>query len=813
MVQPVQWVQRSGKVFLAVSLLFLVSTSRAVLSAQTMSDMATIEGTVVDPDGKAIVNAAIVARNTLSGDVRATVTDAGGRFVVDLLIVGSYEVEASAPGFATARREAVQISAGKPIRVAFNLTIGQLTEQVTVSAALPAAAAMAVSQGSLTARSAQSLISGEFIRNYTSPVADYSQVIAMAPGTFSVSPNGVGLGDTKTFFRGFKDGQYNMTFDGLPFHDTNDPTHHSWAFFPSQTIGSTVFDRSPGSASSIGPSTYGGSVNMLSRNLGSTMVLRGTASAGSFNTKLYDVELDSGTFGADGRSRLFVDVHELKSDGYQTYNFQERKAFSAKYQYAASDRTAVTAFASIIDLRANTPNQKGATRAQVAQFGDSFLMTGDPGSPLYYGYNFYHVPTDFEYVGIKSELGGGWTVDNKVYSLSYYNKQNYNGTTTISATSATDKLNSYRKYGDLIPLSHVSHIGVFRTGLWSEVAFTDRYQTPSDPRTWVDAALPNFHEKFTTTELQPFVEYEFTVTPSLRITPGIKLAYYKQDFTQFADNGKTVGNLGGAASIQHAGTYTTWLPSFDAHYMLQRAWSLYGQYGRGQNIPPTSVFDVKNGAVKTLPNPILTDTFQAGSVWKASRATLDVDLYRIHFDSDYSSTPDPVSGEPVYFLNGASVTKGFEVESTILVAPGLSVYLNGTVGRATYTDSGLAVQNAPRDTETLGVNYSLGSWNAGFYNKRVAGIFNDNGSVHEAVAIDPFNITNLFFNYTVKGSTQLAQSKIRLAVNNVFDRHSITSVSPVATTTSVPAPGDVLTLMAARSVSLSFTVGFSPARP
>ena len=55
-----------------------------------------------------------------------------------------------------------------------------------------------------------------------------------------------------------------MTFDGIPFNDTNDPTHHSWVFFPAQTIGSTVFDRSPGSASSIGPSTFGGSVNFLS---------------------------------------------------------------------------------------------------------------------------------------------------------------------------------------------------------------------------------------------------------------------------------------------------------------------------------------------------------------------------------------------------------------------------------------------------------------------------------------------------------------------------------------------------------------------
>jgi iron complex outermembrane receptor protein len=230
-------------------------------------------------------------------------------------------------------------------------------------------------------------------------------------------------------------------------------------------------------------------------------------------------------------------------------------------------------------------------------------------------------------------------------------------------------------------------------------------------------------------------------------------------------------------------------------------------------IPPTSVFDVKNGAVRTLPNPSLTDTFQVGSVWKAGRATLDVDAYRIHFESDYSSAPDPVSGEAVYFLNGAAVTKGVEAESTILVARGFSVYLNGTIGRSAYTDTGLSTQNAPRDTETIGLNYSLGSLNAGFYNKRVAGIFNDNGSTHEAIAIDPFNITNLFVNYTVKGSSMLSQTKIRLAVTNLFDKHYITAVSPAATATSVPAGADVLTLMAARSVSVSFTVGVSPTRP
>ncbi|MCU1385696.1 MAG: TonB-dependent receptor [Acidobacteria bacterium] len=772
-----------------------------------------VDGTVMDPDSKAVVNAAVVIRNEATDAVLTTATDGRGRFAAPGLPPGSYAVEVFVPGFEAIRRSGVRVAPDEATTVAILLSVANISESVTVSAALPAAAVAAPSQASLTARSAQSLISAEYIQNYTSPVSDYSQVLQMAPGTFSVSANGPGLGDTKTFFRGFKDGQYSMTYDGIPFNDTNDPTHHSWAFFPAQTIGSTVFDRSPGSAATIGPSTYGGSVNLLSRSLNADRLLNGTVSYGSFNTRLLDVDFNTGRFGAAGKSRLMVDAHEMRADGYQTFNYQKRDAFSAKYQYQATSDTSVTAFSSIMHLASNTPNQKGATRAQVAQFGDNFLMTDNPASPLYYKYNFYSIPTDFEYIGARTLLGGGWSLDNKTYTMRYYNKQNYNGVTTITPTSATDKLNSYRKYGNNLPLTYVSNAGVFRTGLWSEYAATDRYQIPSDPRTWVDAALPNFHEMFGTTTLQPYAEYSWRALPNVTITPGVKYAYYRQNLTQFADNGKTVGSLNGAASVDHVAEYHSWLPSLDAHALVQPYWSMYAQYGKGQNVPPSSVFDVKNAQVGTLPKPILTDTYQVGSVWKSHRATLDVDYYHITYQSDYSSTFDTATGDTQYFLNGESVTHGVEAESTLLVGGGLAVYLNATAGSAKYSDSGLRVQNAPDDTETLGLTYNRGSWNVGLFSKRVGEMFNDNGSVHQAVAIDPFNITNLFLNYTVRGTSRLSASRIRLALNNLTNSHAITGVSPAAATSNAPAAGDVLTLMAGRSVSVAFTVGLSSARP
>ena len=185
-----------------------------------------------------------------------------------------------------------------------------------------------------------------------------------------------------------------MTFDGIPFEDTNTPTHHSWSNFPAQWIGGTDFDRSPGQASNFGPTNFGGSINLLSQDLQPDQDIRGTGSYGSFNTRLLQLDIDSGQFGPGNKNNFLIDIHQLLSDGYQTYNYQKRVAGSGKYQYKLSDRTSITAYAGVVDLWNNTPKFSGPTRAQVDQFGDNYLLNNDPTSAYFYGYNFYHVQTD-----------------------------------------------------------------------------------------------------------------------------------------------------------------------------------------------------------------------------------------------------------------------------------------------------------------------------------------------------------------------------------------------------------------------------------
>jgi len=128
------------------------------------------------------------------------------------------------------------------------------------------ATAVAPTQSSLQATQPQSIITREFMDLSVAPTAEYSRIVNIAPSLSGDSANGPGLSETKTTLRGLPDGYYNVTFDGIPWGDTNNPTHHSTSFFPASTIGGAVVEKGPGKASDLGYATFGGSINLYSKN-------------------------------------------------------------------------------------------------------------------------------------------------------------------------------------------------------------------------------------------------------------------------------------------------------------------------------------------------------------------------------------------------------------------------------------------------------------------------------------------------------------------------------------------------------------------
>ena len=154
--------------------------------------------------------------------MKTAATGDDGKFSISGLPGGTYSVDVAVPGFSADSRT-LKLGSGVTVNLPIAMQVASASSSVTVEAAVTLAVEAAPSQSSLEAKSAESIISSTYIRNFIASTGDYSDVLQMSPGTFSVSPNGPGRGDTKTFFRGFKDGFYNMTFDGLPFNDINDP--------------------------------------------------------------------------------------------------------------------------------------------------------------------------------------------------------------------------------------------------------------------------------------------------------------------------------------------------------------------------------------------------------------------------------------------------------------------------------------------------------------------------------------------------------------------------------------------------------------
>jgi iron complex outermembrane receptor protein len=689
-----------------------------------------IQGTVLNQRGQVVQGASVTVKSASRGQERNIVTDNQGKFSVFGLADGIYTVQVTASGFGTKTSDNVKVSRGRAASVSISLSVASVAEEVTVEAdeVTSIAAQLAPVKSLLDAGSARTEITSTYVSEYTSPVTDFADIIQAAPGTVSYTTNGIGNGQAKIFFRGFVDDDYTMSWDGVPFNDSNDPSHHSWAYVPAAAIGYVDFDRSPGTASDIGPSNFGGSIHFFSPRLSDDAHLHTEVTYGSWNTFQILGDINSGSFWHN-KAHFWINGDYQSSDGYQTNSPKQDVAVTAKFDLKFSDRTNLTVIGTNIIVDAFTNNDP--TRRQLFHHGDNYLYDANQMNPdgtynaQYYHFSSYHVPSFFDIISFNHDFGKSWKLDTKSYTYGYSNHQHYQNATdndlvTDSVLTQTieekvggddqpagpnydkkptgvDKLNQYARGGEIATLSYATNWGVFRTGSWYEFTNTLRYQIYTDPITWVDSPYiknNKFHEHFLTYAVQPFAEFQLVAIPRWTITVGIKDAFYRMNLTQYPD-GKVVGNLGCASLLtascsttsQHAQDYNSILPSFEANYRINNTWSVYGQYGRGSIAPFSNVFDTTGAQVAVTPPPTIASTYQGGTVVKLNRFAFDADAYHIHFTNTYSTyTPSsgPDEGFAFYYANPDSNTNGFEAEGNYAITNSLSFNANGTFGIAKY---------------------------------------------------------------------------------------------------------------------------------
>jgi iron complex outermembrane receptor protein len=661
------------------------------------------------------------------------------------------------------------------------------TVQSTATSTAPASAAtnsnnvqtapaQAPTQGSLTATEPQSRISRHYIENSTTPTASYTDIMKIAPSVSSITPNGPGLQESQfTTIRGFQDGQYNVTFDGIPFADTNSFTHHSTSFFTSRVMNGITVDRGPGDASQIGFATFGGTLAIESRDPSLTPGASLFGTYGSWSTWLTGGEFNTGDIQQWGDARAMVGYTQSQSNGYLTNVAQRHQNAYFKLEKPVGNDTVITLFGTYTKIHQNVPY--GTTAAQIAKYGADYSLNGDPTSQAYKGYNFDLLNSDFEYIGVQTKVGQ-WAIDNKLYTMGYYhngfNGLSPNGESPNGQINSKTKLSNpndvpgqemnsnWRAWGDVLRAQRKFGPGTVELGTWLT------YQTNHRNQFYVNASqnfayvAPQYSMQNTFVTWEPYAQYAWELPHGLTLTPGVKYVSFSRHL--YADMNQSTGQ---PADYGH--TFDKVLPSFQIHEKINSNWSAYGQYAQGFLAPNLNTFYANNLSTVSQPSPQQTDNYQIGTTYKTDRLTAAIDLYYINFKN--AITSQTVGGNTSFSNVGGAIYKGVETEATYYAGLGFSLYGNLTFNSAKQKGTTFWMPNAPRETAALGLLYERGPLSGSLITKFVGRQFGDTG---DKQPIGGFAETDLAAGYTFRNvAPWFKDIRLSFQLNNLFNRTSI----------------------------------------
>ncbi|MCX6955086.1 MAG: TonB-dependent receptor [Verrucomicrobia bacterium] len=690
-------------------------------------------------------------------------------------------------------------------------------QEVEVTEPRTSAQSMAPTDSRLEATQPESIINLQTIQNSIAPTADYAMIAALAPSVTNFSTNGPGLNESKPTLRGFNDGQYNVTIDGIPFGDGNDYTHHTTSYFPAKLLGRVTVDRGPGGASTIGMATFGGTMALETKDPRNEASFVPTLSYGSWKTRLAHFEANTGLLPKTNGGSLIASYQYMDSDGYRTFGTLRRNTYFFKYIQPIGKSTTLSFMGEYNNIKFNNPNASPLTGQQILTLGRNFGQTNDPldRNGDYYGSNYQVKQTDTGFVALDSDLGGGWRLNDKIYTFSYNNSSHEspanNGGSTIVAgkvVTGTDlagrfKVNSVRSVGNTLAVSHDDPVGSFKTGVWFDYQHGPRYQYALDynvanaqklgmvamPAGYLDPLAPStkggyvYNMHFYTRTWEPYVEYQWRPIQNLTLTPGLKYMWIQRVIEAPINQTKNL------LPAFYGQVYSKTLPLVTANYRLSSHWSTYAQVASGMLTPPLAYFQEDNPQKNSV-KPQTTTNYQIGTVYKTNRFNADFDGYFIRSKNlpisivNPDQTGIPNANDLITYTASGAYYYGVEAQGTFYAGSGLSLFANASRNYGTLEKSKRRIDGLSESTAGYGFIYdhagfftSLMSKYSGPYTTYVGAPNPDQPLPASALTVVQGGFTmydlSLGYGQKLQGRGFLKSYKARLQINNLFNRDVI----------------------------------------
>jgi hypothetical protein len=184
----------------------------ATTLAFAQSSKGTIQGTVRDPNGAAVVGATVEATNDATGDKRTATTNDDGLYTLANLEAGTYTVAVTSTGFAPATVKQVNVSVSFTQTQDIQVALAGANEVVTV------ASGDSQTTVNTTDQQLSTLVSQQKIVDLPLLSRDPNSLLLLAPGTTSSSSR---LGGVTV--NGQRERNNNFLVDGIDNNDTDVP--------------------------------------------------------------------------------------------------------------------------------------------------------------------------------------------------------------------------------------------------------------------------------------------------------------------------------------------------------------------------------------------------------------------------------------------------------------------------------------------------------------------------------------------------------------------------------------------------------------
>lgn len=656
------------------------------------------------------------------------------------------------------------------------------------------ASADAPSAQPLNATQPTSVVGRAALDQFVAATGNYDDAIRLTPSVVDIAPNGPGLGEAQTLtIRGFADGQYNVTFDGIPFADSDDFTHHSSAYFVTRDLAAVSVDRGPGDATTLGDATFGGTVALRSIGSGAAGGLSPNVSLGSFDTGLGGLLLDSGRGTLPAGASALLDANGVQSDGALDDAAQRRANLFAKVVVPLGDDARLTVVSNVARTVQGEP--LGATRAEIAAGGPSVALNDDPRSQAFEGYNSSTYRTDLSYADLTITPPSGATLSNKLYTYGLYRRieqgEDPNGETPNGTAYGAGDVpgqsgrNGLRTWGDILRATHPLPAGLtIEAGAWLERQTNSRFLLQTD-RTLGDIANPvlppvpgvpystaiDRMQRETLVTAQPYAQLDWQALPALRLTAGVKGALFDRSVDAPVMEGTRLAE-------KFERDFAAALPSATAQLSLAPGWRLYAQTAAGFLAPALQLFDVNDPATASV-QPERTWNFQLGTRWRSPRLAAAADGYDIVVDNAVGTRT--VGGQSVDFDEGSVVYRGLEAEATQALRAGFSLYGSGSLNQSRQSsgngEPGGPAPATPQATLSSGVLYEREALSASLVDRWVGGSYGDVGRTQW---IAPFNQLDLSI------ATVLKRVTLRAQLFNLLDSRKIDGLAGYTVAAGTP---------------------------